>query len=135
MTNTLTANALPALQTCRGLHQTWATTLARSEDEIDQLLSLLADLPTNTGPDPRHVILSQAQALNHLKATIHRLRLDVVCSGAACASPRPATTCPDERFTQVPTNQPLIASVSDEYNRLKYRCQNFLGELMRLNLI
>lgn len=125
----------PSLQTCRVQHQRWSALLAQSETEIDQLLYLLADLPTSPHHVPRQSMLTHAQALNHLKQTIHRLRLDVVCSGSACSNPQPITTCQDERFAETPLTQTAIARVSDEYDRLKNRCQNFLGELMRLNLI
>lgn len=125
----------PSLQTCRSQHQRWSALLAQSETEIDELLYLLADLPTSPYHTPRQSMLRHAQALNRLKQTIHRLRLDVICSGDACTKPQPATTCPDERFAETPLTQVAVARVSDEYARLKNRCQAFLGELMRLNLI
>lgn len=125
----------PSLQTCRSQHQRWSALLAQSETEIDQLLHLLADLPTSPHHAQRQSMLTYAQALTRLKQTIHRLRLDVICSGVNCTRPQPPATCSDERFAETPFTQIAITRVSDEYTRLQNRCQTFLSELMRLNLI
>ncbi len=123
------------LQTCRTQHQAWAANLEQSEDEIDQLLTLLAELPNDSYRSLNHPIVGYTQSLSRLKSRIHNLRVDVVCSGTNCAVPTPTTSCPDPHFGVAVTSNSLISSVSAEYARMKDRCQSFLGELMRLNLI
>ena len=123
------------LQTCRTQHQAWAASLEQSEDEIDQLLTLLAELPSDSFRSLNHHTVDYTQSLSRLKSRIHNLRVDVVCSGTSCSSPVPASSCPDPHFGVTVTSNGLIASVSAEYARMKDRCQSFLGELMWLNLI
>lgn len=133
-----TAATLPVqtpLQTCRTQHKAWAVSLEQSEEEIDQLLTLLADLPSDSYRSLNHPIVGYTQSLNRLKSRIHNLRVDVVCTGANCATPVPATACPDPHFSQPTTSGSIISAVSAEYDRMKDRCQAFLGELMLLNLI
>ncbi|GAB3560798.1 hypothetical protein GCM10027578_00020 [Spirosoma luteolum] len=130
-------DSLHALQACHAQHQTWASTLRQSEQEIDQLLTLLADLP---GPDAYHSLNhpadAYAQALGRLKNRIHDLQTDMVCTGTACtAVPATSTRCADPHFSMPVAGNSLIGTVSAEYVRLKERCQSFLSELMGLNLI
>jgi hypothetical protein len=125
------------LQTCRTQHQAWAVSLEQSEEEIDQLLTLLADLPNDSYRSLNHPVIGYTQSLSRLKSRIHNLRVDVVCTGTGCSTPAPATSCPDPHFSQPTTTNStsLISAVSAEYDRMKDRCQSFLGELMLLNLI
>ena len=122
------------VQTCQSQHQTWATTLVRNEQEIDQLLTLLADLPDDACRGLHHHTVDYAQGLDQLKTRIHRLRGDVVCTGAGCPLLTPPA-CPDSRFVSPGTDNPLISNVSADYGLVKDRCQLFFGELMQLNLI
>ncbi len=128
------ADTLPLL-TCRSQHQRWASTLSENEQEIDFLLSVLADLPdpasyrSLTAPD------AYAATLHRLKATIGQLRHAVVCIGVSCTQPSPPVPCPDAHFAPLPTSNALITSVSAECDRVRDRCQSLLGELMGLNLI
>ncbi|RYF45918.1 MAG: hypothetical protein EOO39_50495 [Cytophagaceae bacterium] len=123
------------LQTCRTQHQAWAVSLEQSEEEIDQLLTLLADLPNDSYRSLNHPVVGYTQSLSRLKSRIHNLRVDVVCTGTGCSAPVPAASCPDPHFSQPLTSSSIISSVSAEYARMKDRCQSFLGELMLLNLI
>lgn len=124
-----------AIQTCQSQHQTWATALVRNEQEIDQLLTLLADLPNDTCRGLHHHTVDYAQGLDQLKTRIHRLRGDVVCTGAGCPLLTPPASCPDSRFVPPGTDNLLISNVSADYSLVKDRCQSFFGELMQLNLI
>ncbi len=130
-------------QTCRTQHQTWAAQLAQNEQEIDQLLTLLTELPSHDYQRMRSQTVDYAKALNQLKNRIHRLQLDVLCTSHTCA-PAPATVavksaataCPDGRYATPPAQgSSLIATVSSEYDRVKSRFNAFVGELMGLNLI
>lgn len=130
-------------QTCRAQHQTWAAQLAREEQEIDQLLTLLAELPSYDYQQMRNHTVTYAQTLKRLKNRIHRLRIDVLCAnqtcaqataGAAAKSAYPA--CPDGRYATPPAQgSSLMATVSSDYDRVKSRCNTYVGELMGLNLI
>jgi len=135
-TNQSTTHLL-TLQTCRTQHKNWASELTQSEADIDQLMALLAELPTNTFRSFNHQSSDYARILSQLKVRIHYVLTDVVCQGEQCLStPVPvATTCPDPHFGQPVSRNSLISSLSTEYNQIKERCHVFLGELMRLNLI
>ena len=125
-----------ALQTCHSLHQTWAATLLESEQEIDQLLSLLEELPDGRYRSLHMRTTDYAQTLSQLKDRIHHLQLDVVCHGTYCSSASGSTPgCPDTHFVAPSTSNSLITAISVEYGLIKDRCQAFLGELMGLNLI
>ncbi len=127
---------MPVLFTCRTQHQHWAADLAQREDDIDQMMSLLSDLPDDTYRSLNHHAPAYVQKLRQLKAHIHRLLTEVVCLGVACSSASVASvTCPDPRFVQTGGVNALIISMSSEYSQLKDRCHLFLSELMRLNLI
>lgn len=123
------------IQSCRHQHQTWATTLAGDEQEIDQLLTLLAELPSNSYRSLQPYTVDYAQVLNRLKVRMNRLRVDAVCTGTGCSSSTPPAACPDPRFVSPMTGNTLIASVSAEFSRAKERCDAFFCELMVLNLI
>jgi hypothetical protein len=137
MNNALPATSQePVLLTCRTQHQHWATDLAQREADIDQMMSLLTDLPEETYRSLNHHAPAYVQKLHQLKTNIHRLQTEVVCTGLACSSASVVgTICPDPRFAQSGGVSNLITSVSAEYGQLKDRCHRFLGELMRLNLI
>jgi len=126
-------------QTCRTQHQTWAVQLAQNEEEIDQLLTLLAELPSYDYQHMRNHTVDYAQTLNQLKNRIHRLQLDVLCTSHTCvpASAKPVSSaCPDGRYATPPAQgSSLVATVSSEYDRVKSRFNAFVGELMGLNLI
>ncbi|WP_044129366.1 hypothetical protein [Rudanella lutea] len=122
--------------TCRSQHQQWASSLHQSEEEIDQLLSLLTDLPAQISfLDLQQQTVQYAAALSRLKNHIHQLQVDVVCAGAGCSAQTTDAKCPDVRFTPQPAEVPLFPSLSAEVNRMKERCQAFLGKLVGLNLI
>lgn len=123
------------IQTCRHQHRTWANLLAGDEQEIDQLLTLLAELPTDSYRSLQPYPVDYARVLNRLKARVNCLRVDAVCTGAGCSSPTPPASCPDPRFVSSTTGNTVISSVSAEFCRAKDRCDAFLGELMMLNLI
>lgn len=123
------------LQTCRTQHQTWAATLSQSEQDIDQLIQLLAELPGESYRSFSHHASDYTRTLNRLKGQIQMLRRDVVCSGTGCAGPVMLVACSDQRFVSPPISNSLMLAMSAEYDRLKDRCQLFLSELMRLNLI
>ncbi len=136
MNTALSTTPTPILLTCRTQHQHWAVDLAQHEDDIDQIISLLADLPGETYRSLNHRASEYVQKLHQLKAHIHRLMTEVVCSGVACSSVNVASvTCPDPHFAPLSTGNSLIASVSAEYDQIKDRCHAFFSELMRLNLI
>ena len=126
-------------QTCRAQHQSWAAQLARNEQEIDQLLTLLAELPSHNYQHMRSHTVTYAQTLKQIKNRIHRLRIDVLCTDQTCvqaAARVAAPICPDGRYDTPPAQgSTLIATVSSDYDRVKSRCNTFVGELMGLNLI
>ncbi|MGF7216206.1 hypothetical protein GGR92_002371 [Spirosoma lacussanchae] len=129
-------NTIKSLQTCRSQHQNWAASLVESEQEIDQLLTLLSDLPNDNYRSLRDYSADYAQALSRLKHRIHHLRADVVCSGDRCASATgPTAACTDPRYGLPVSSPTLLTSLSSEYIQLKNRCHAFLAELMGLNLI
>ncbi|MDB5241592.1 MAG: hypothetical protein JWP57_2217 [Spirosoma sp.] len=124
------------LQTCRSLHQTWGTLLTESEQEIDQLLNLLEELPDNNYQTLQERTANFAQTLSQLRSRMQHLQHDVVCAGTHCSSLEvTSSSCPDLHFLLPATGNPLIAAVTLEYGLIKERCQAFLGELMRLNII
>ena len=135
LTNPPLGESPSGIQACRHQHQTWATTLAGDEQEIDQLLTLLAELPSNSYRSLQPYTVDYAQMLTRLKARMNRLRSDVICTGTGCSSPNPPAFCPDPRFVSPTTGNTLIASVSAEFSRAKERCDAFFGELMMRNLI
>lgn len=120
---------------CRAQHQSWAATLTQSEEGIDQLLTLLADLPGNSYRSLSEFKQIYASALNRLKTTIHQLRTSVVCDGSGCASTPPPAMCIDARFTSPVSRNVLIDSVLVNYDQIKARCNTYLAELVGLNLI
>ena len=122
------------VHTCRNQHRTWATVLVQNEEHIDQLLTLLADVPDD-GCRSLHHAVAYAQGLDQLKTRVHRLRTEVVCTGTDCPLSTPPAACPDPRFVPSDAGNFLISTVSADYNRLKDRCQLFFGDLMQLNLI
>lgn len=124
-----------SVQTCRHQHQTWAASLAERELEIDQLLSLLADLLPEEYHSIHHHSVDYALALSRLKNRIHQLRVDVVCTGAHCSTPTPPTVCPDPHFMPSTLGNSLMSAVAVEFGQMKDRCRAFFGELMVLNLI
>lgn len=129
---------IPVLQTCRTQHKNWASELTQSEADIDQLMALLAELPTDTYRSFNHQSSDYAQILSQLKTRIHDVLTDVVCQGQQCAPGQAtvvAASCPDPHFQQPATRNSLISNLSMEYGQIKDRCHVFLGELMRLNLI
>lgn len=133
--NAYSSELTSALLTCRTQNQRWATTLSESEQEIDQLLTLLAELPT---PDTYRSLTAPGTytaSLQRLKASMRQLRSEVVCAGAGCSQPTPVVPCPDLHFGLTSSANALITNASAEYNRVRDRCYAFLGELMGLNLI
>jgi hypothetical protein len=120
---------------CRAQHQNWANRLSQSEAEIDQLLSLLSDLPADSYSSLTEFKRAYASALNRLKIGIHQLQTDVVCDGLGCASTPPPTTCTDVHFTSPVSSNALISSALLSYDQIKDRCNTYLAELVGLNLI
>lgn len=136
MNTALLTTSIPILLTCRTQHQHWAAELAQRQEDIDQIISLLADLPGETYRSLNHRVMEYVQKLHQLKAHIHRLLTEVVCSGVACSSVSVVNvTCPDPHFAPLTSANSLIESVSAEYDQIKDRCHIFFCELMRLNLI
>ncbi|MBO0935437.1 hypothetical protein J2I47_02640 [Fibrella sp. HMF5335] len=120
---------------CRAQHQSWASRLSQSEAEIDQLLSLLTDLPVDTYRSLSEFSQTYASALSRLKTNIHQLQTDVVCDGRGCASTPPPATCTDVHFTSPVSSNALISSALLSYDQIKSRCNTYLAELVGLNLI
>ncbi len=120
---------------CRAQHQTWAATLTQSEDGIDQLLALLADLPGDSYRTLNEFKQTYASALNRLKTGIQQLRTSVVCDGSGCAAPVPPAMCIDARFSSPVSRNVLIDNVLLSYEQVKSRCNTYLAELVGLNLI
>ncbi len=127
---------IPVLQTCRARHQQWAAQLTHCEADVEQLLGLLTELPSETYRSFSHYPPDYTQLLSQLKGRIHYLLTDVVCSTEQCSSVTPPVVpCPDPHFVQPAADNSLISGIWDEYDQLKNRCHLFLGELVRLNLI
>lgn len=127
-------NVGPLPPICRSQHQNWVASLGESEREIDQLLSVLAELPTTNYRSLRHRAVEYALTLTKLKSRIHRLRIDVACQSDRCLK-MDAPRCTDPRFMICSTGGALLTGVSTEYDRVKANCQAFLSELMGLNLL
>ncbi len=128
-------NPPDTLYTCRQLHQRWAGTLLASEGEVNQLLTLLADLPDPATPrSPAHLTILSAQ-LHRLKTRICQLRTEMVCSGGLCSLPQPPQPCPDAHFVARPEPTDPIADLATECSGVQNRCQTVLSELMELNMI
>ena len=122
------------VQTCRNRHRTWATVLVQNEGHIDQLLTLLAGVPDDVRRSPNHAV-EYTQGLDQLKTRVHRLRMEVVCTGTDCPLSTPLAPCPDPRFVPSGASNSLISTASADYSLLRDRCQLFLSNLMQLNLI
>ncbi|MCY7352415.1 MAG: hypothetical protein LH606_17410 [Cytophagaceae bacterium] len=124
-------------QTCRNQHQHWATTIVQDEREIDQLLILLADLPTQPPyRSLRHNAVDYLGDLNLLKSSFQRLRGAMVCDRVACTSTE-QLPCSSPRlgwYTTLAVDSHL-RTLTDEFNRIKEGCYQFLSGLVTLNLI
>ncbi len=125
------------IQTCRTQHQVWATTIAADKQEIDQLLTILTDLPT-----PRHYrslhhsAVDYADTLNLLKGDFQRLQGCMVCDRAACTAPQ-QLLCASPRlglYTTLAVNSHLLA-LTDEFDRIRERYYQFLSFMVTLNMI
>jgi hypothetical protein len=122
--------------TCRTRHQAWANTLRQSEQEIDQLLTLLADLPEQTKSlQLQSQTVQYESTLNRLKNHIQHLRTDMICAGSDCNAQPGEVGCTDVRFVPQASEVTIFSGLSAEVGRIKERCQSFLGKLVGLNLI
>ncbi|GAB3713535.1 hypothetical protein GCM10027592_52840 [Spirosoma flavus] len=129
-------NFTASLQACRAQHQSWATTLNESEQEIDHLLNLLDELPADRFRSLYDHKVDFTKSLEQLKLRIHRLQREVVCRGQFCsASTFMASVCSDTHFIARSAVNSPIATLPIECSLVKQRFQAFLGQLMGLNLI
>ncbi|GAB2583574.1 hypothetical protein [Spirosoma areae] len=125
----------PGIQTCRHQNQHWAATLAQNEQEIDQLLSLLANLPEHHSyRSLHHPAVDYSGSLNLLKMSFQQLRLDMVCEGMTCTLTE-RQTCQEPRFGVYTLIERHCRPLTDEFNRVRDEYYQFLTCLMTLNLI
>lgn len=83
----LTLKKLSLMQVCQNHHSGWTKIVTQCEQEIDQLLELLADLPQN--PTYRSLCLRAGEcneALDELKCYYQRIRSTMICE-SACKIP------------------------------------------------
>lgn len=105
-----------------------------NEQEIDQLLRILADLPEhNSYRSLRHRAADYIGGLNILKSRFQRLRLDMTCE-SACV-PNESQTCREPRFGLYTRIETHFRPLTDEFSRIKDGCYQFLSGLVSLNLI
>jgi hypothetical protein len=125
----------PSIQICRSQHYTWSKILIQDEQEIDQLQELLADLlEKHNYRNLRHRAIDYYSNLNQLKSRIQRLRLDIICEGIGCSSAGP-TSCNESRFGLFTSIETHFQNLTDEFNRLKDGCYQFLSVVVTLNLL
>ncbi|MGV3559347.1 MAG: hypothetical protein ACO1O2_14400 [Larkinella arboricola] len=123
------------LEHCHTENQRWAVTLTNLEQEINQLLTLLEDvLDQYNHQNLRYRAIDYYRGLNRLKIWFNRLRTDVVCENAGCASSN-LLPCEKPRFGRHTVIPSQFADLSDEFTRTKTGCYQFLSGLVQLNLL
>lgn len=127
--------ASSGVQTCRTQNQAWATTLVANEEEIDQLLTLLADLPgQHSYRSLYHHAVDYTGDLACLKSSFQEIRLDMICQGIPCTSTE-HQTCREPRFGLYTLIETHFRPLTDEFTRIKDGCYQFLAGMVSLNLI
>jgi hypothetical protein len=126
--------ASSGVQICRTQNQAWATTLVANEQEIDQLLTLLADLPNDSYRSLYHRAVDYTGDLASLKSRFQQIRLNMVCEGIPCTSTE-HQACREPRFGLYALIETHFRPLTDEFSRIKDSCYQFLNGLMTLNLI
>lgn len=123
------------VQLCRSQNQLWATTLVANEQEIDQLLTILADLPEqHSYRSLYHRAIDYTGDLACLKSRFQQMRLNMVCAGIPCASSE-HQTCRDPHFGLYTLLETHCRPLTDEFSRIKDGCYQFLNGMVSLNLI
>jgi|GEM_PF-1900388 len=139
MTDTLTnppqGDESSLIQACRSQNQAWTTAIVQYEQEIDNLLALLADLLEHpVYQNLRLRAIDYHGTLNHVKNRLQRLRLDMVCENRVCL-PSERQVCRDPRFGLQPLVESHLRALTDEFSRVKAGCYQFLSVMVTLNML
>lgn len=127
--------AASGVQTCRIQNQAWATTLVANEQEIDQLLTLLADLPEqHSYRSLYHRAVEYTGDLACLKSRFQQIRLTMVCEGIPCTSTE-HQACREPRFGLYSLIETHFRPLTDEFSRIRNGCYQLLNGMVSLNLI
>ncbi|WP_338874656.1 hypothetical protein WBJ53_03455 [Spirosoma sp. SC4-14] len=139
MTDTLTnppqGEESSLIQACRSQNQVWTTAIVQYEQEIDNLLALLADLLEHpTYQNLRLRAIDYYGTLNQVKSRFQRLRLDMVCENRVCM-PSDQQVCREPRFGLYTLVDSHLRALADEFSRVKAGCYQFLSVMVTLNML
>jgi hypothetical protein len=112
---------------CRSQHQYWTAIIVRNEQEIDQLLLFLMDLPEQRNPRSLNYQAKYYYSdLVRIKKVFQCLRLDLICEQSACgtASSAPCRKYQSGLYTSMAVDSQLRA-LADELVQIKARCSQF----------
>lgn len=124
------------LPACRAGYQDQRQAIERHEEEINQLQALLLDVLTRYNyRSLRHSAVAYCRKLNNLRTLLNRLHRDLVCEGAACGAITDTKACYDKHFGLSITLERHIKTLTDEFERIKADCIQFLSGMMTLNLL
>ena len=133
--NSTTNLDLQLFKQCRTENQRLETILTGYEQEIDQLMILLADvLDQYNYHSLRQRALTYQIDLKHLKIRLDRLRMDLICASGQCGS-NPSAVCKEHRLGFYQSIKPQLTTLSDEFTSTKDGCYQFLSVLVQLNLM
>ncbi|GAB3772941.1 hypothetical protein GCM10028818_13750 [Spirosoma horti] len=127
------ALTLPA---CRAGYQGQQQTIDRQAEEIDQLQTLLLDVLNRYNyRSLRHSAVEYYRKLNNLRTRLNWLHRDFVCEGANCGVVSGTKACYDAHFGLSVNLERHITTVTDEFERIKADCVQFLSGMVTLNLL
>ncbi|AKD57450.1 hypothetical protein [Spirosoma radiotolerans] len=127
------ALTLPA---CRSGYQDQQQAIGRQTEEIDQLQTLLLDVLNRYNyRSLRHSAVEYYRKLNNLRTRLNWLHRDFVCEGLNCGTATQNRACYDLHFGLSVALEHHITTVTDEFERIKADCIQFLSGMMTLNLL
>ncbi|WP_080240323.1 hypothetical protein [Spirosoma rigui] len=116
-----------AARNCQIQHQYWTAIIVRNEQEIQQLLLFLTELPEQRNPQsPNYQAKYYYSDLIRLKNIFQRLRLDMICDHSLCGSTTPFS-CRKAKaglYTNMAVDAQLRV-LDAELARIKARCTQF----------
>lgn len=134
-----TASWSPAASTpssCWAGYQYQIQAIGRQAEEIDQLQSLLLDVLNRYNyRSLRHSAVAYYQSLNRLQARLNWLNRDLVCGSMDCHKTAEAAACQDTHFGLAASLERPIKNLTDDFERIKADCIQFLSGMVTLNLL
>lgn len=129
------SNAL-TLPACRAGYLNQKQAIERQEEEIDQLQALLLDVLNRYNyRSLRHSAVEYCRKLNNVRTLLNRLHRDLVCEGITCGAVIETKACYDTHFGLSVALESHIKTLTDEFERIKADCTQFLSGMMTLNLL